>query len=133
MPLYFRVPLPGPFSYSKRIGGRRKKGPPNPIGALLGLILAVAFVVALVVALFQAPTSGGFVVLGFVVVVVLTVVAKAVAARGARPRVAAPRPEILINGRTLAEHEQWVSEQSPTYREVYARELARIRAANPKP
>jgi hypothetical protein len=26
MPLYLRVPLPGPISYSTRIGGRRRRG-----------------------------------------------------------------------------------------------------------
>jgi hypothetical protein len=27
MPFYFRIPLPGPFGYSKRIGGRKRRGP----------------------------------------------------------------------------------------------------------
>lgn len=27
MPLYFRIPLPGPFAYSKRVGGGRKRRP----------------------------------------------------------------------------------------------------------
>jgi hypothetical protein len=27
MPFYFRIPLPGPFGYSHRIGGRRRKRP----------------------------------------------------------------------------------------------------------
>jgi hypothetical protein len=27
MPFYFRIPLPGPFGYSKRIGGRRRRKP----------------------------------------------------------------------------------------------------------
>lgn len=28
MPLYFRIPLPGPFGYSTRIGGKRKRRKP---------------------------------------------------------------------------------------------------------
>lgn len=28
MPLYFRIPLPGPFGYSTRIGGKRKRSKP---------------------------------------------------------------------------------------------------------
>jgi hypothetical protein len=30
MPFYFRVPLPGPFGYSQRIGGKRRKRRPAP-------------------------------------------------------------------------------------------------------
>jgi hypothetical protein len=30
MGLYFRVPLPGPFGYSKRIGGKRRRTPVQP-------------------------------------------------------------------------------------------------------
>lgn len=30
MPLYFRIPLPGPFAYSKRVGGGRKRRPVAP-------------------------------------------------------------------------------------------------------
>ena len=30
MPFYFRIPLPGPFGYSKRIGGKRRKDPRQP-------------------------------------------------------------------------------------------------------
>jgi hypothetical protein len=30
MPFYFRIPLPGPFGYSKRIGGKRRKAVQQP-------------------------------------------------------------------------------------------------------
>jgi hypothetical protein len=39
MPFYFRVPLPGPFGYSKRIGGKRGRGKParsTPVRAEAG-------------------------------------------------------------------------------------------------
>jgi hypothetical protein len=29
MPFYFRIPLPGPFGYSHRIGGRRRRKRPS--------------------------------------------------------------------------------------------------------
>jgi hypothetical protein len=34
MPFYFRIPLPGPLGYSKRIGGKRQKAVPQPVRTL---------------------------------------------------------------------------------------------------
>jgi hypothetical protein len=34
MPFYFRIPLPGPFGYSKRIGGKRRKSVRQPVPRL---------------------------------------------------------------------------------------------------
>jgi hypothetical protein len=34
MPFYFRIPLPGPLGYSKRIGGKRRKAVPQPVRTL---------------------------------------------------------------------------------------------------
>jgi hypothetical protein len=34
MPFYFRIPLPGPFGYSKRIGGKRRRPAGQPVPRL---------------------------------------------------------------------------------------------------
>lgn len=51
MPLYFHVPLPGPFSYGQRIGGKRKRKPepqdPMDVGIVVVLVLIVTAVVLL--------------------------------------------------------------------------------------
>lgn len=45
MPLYLSLPLPGPFRYTRRVGGR-KSGPPDPqAGAILLAIVLLGVAV----------------------------------------------------------------------------------------
>jgi hypothetical protein len=51
MPFNLHVPLPGPFSYNKRLGGgkkRRKSGPsePDPVAVLITIALVTVSTVA---------------------------------------------------------------------------------------
>lgn len=48
MPLYFRVGLPGPISYSRRIGGRKRRDPHEaPPAWAVGVALVLMALVVL--------------------------------------------------------------------------------------
>lgn len=68
MPLFFHVPLPGPFSYSKRIGGRRRRRPTGGSDLGPGGVVAVVIVTLCVLAGRLWPIvalAAGFVALGY--------------------------------------------------------------------
>lgn len=112
------IPLPGPFSYSARIGGRRRPAPSSGIGCLVLLaLLAIGAIASFVTKpSFWTGVLALFLIVFFMLPIAAAVlggIAKLRAARSART----PVPPITV------ENEEWLRSQSPEIRADYERQV----------
>lgn len=123
MGLRINIPLPGPFSYSARIGGRSRRRRPTPkMPPGTGVVALGAITVAVVGIFLNKPSVAVGVVAG-ILVSICAAVGVALAARFRRARRAATALRMVeaTRGMTPQQLQDWLFVNDPTFRADLAR------------